>query len=68
MVRLQGLHRRFRLRPPLGTGIVVVAFDKLKHRMPTNLLLVRTSCPAESMAGQQRTLICRKFVRLPLVP
>ena len=50
MVRLQGLHRKFRLRPLLGTGIVVVAFDKLKHRMPTNPRLVRTFCPAESVA------------------
>ena len=50
MVRLQGLHRKFRLRPRLGMGIVVIAFGILKHRMPTNLLLVRTSCPAESMA------------------
>lgn len=48
MVRLQGLHRISRLRPPLGTGIVVVAFGRLKHRMPTNLLLVRTFYPTES--------------------
>ena len=50
MVRLQGLHRKSRLRPPLGTGIVVVAFGRLRHRMPTNLLLVHTFYPAKSVA------------------
>ena len=50
VVRLQGLHRISRLRPPLGKGIVVVAFGKLEHRMPTNQLLVRIFCPVESVA------------------
>ena len=50
MVRPRGLHRISRLRLLLGTGIVVVAFGKLRHQMPTNLLLVHTFCPAKSVA------------------
>ena len=56
MVRLQGLHRISRLRPPLGTGIVVVAFGKLRHRTPTNLLLVHTFCPAKSVVRSTKVI------------